>query len=314
MTKEDFICITRSILDNDWNERPSIKLSSIQISQFTGTAFDSDYQCYRIDFSTPALGPSEQQKSIPRLVAKNTVANESIVLKLLSGKAYSVPAVLACVKLNSGREMVYEEFCPGTELYSVSDHSIWVKTAILLARIHEAFWNIDSVNPPLASALRVSPAIHEKLLRADQNTCHNQKWNIFLSMIISRFNSAPKTLIHGDMFPTNVITNENGIRIIDWADSCICPYFMDIGRLTAIIDTKTNKPMCPCPDEVIKAYFNAIQQMLQMEFDKFRKDILMAQFIELAAIYSPQGLFGIDPVFNRTIETRLNEILDECHC
>ena len=72
--------------------------------------------------------------------------------------------------------------------------------------------------------------------------------------------------------------------------------------------------MCPCPDEVIKAYFNAIQQMLQMEFDKFRKDILMAQFIELAAIYSPQGLFGIDPVFNRTIETRLNEILDECHC
>ena len=134
-----------------------------------------------------------------------------------------------------------------------------------------------------------------------------------MSQAQDRLATAPKTLIHGDTFPTNILVNGGQISFVDWADSSVFAYMMDIGRLTAIIDTKTMKPMCPCPNEVTRAYYESINALLKIDYPEYMRDVRMAQFIELAAIYTPIRYPRINNAYNQVIEDELNKIaLGDC--
>ena len=46
--KKDFECIVETIRKTNWDDNTKVKNNNIIIEQFQGTAFDSDYQCYKV--------------------------------------------------------------------------------------------------------------------------------------------------------------------------------------------------------------------------------------------------------------------------
>ena len=133
-----------------------------------------------------------------------------------------------------------------------------------------------------------------------------------MDAVIKRFENAPQTLIHGDMFPTNILVYQGSCYFVDWANAGISPYMMDIGRLTSIINKDTLLPMCPCSEKVIHAYYEKMRPILEMEYDAYLKDVYMSQFLELAYFYSPLVFGRPKDKYSLKIEQRLHEIV-ECH-
>ena len=83
---------------------------------------------------------------------------------------------------------------------------------------------------------------------------------------------------------------------------------MDVGRLTSIIDQKTLRPMCPCADAVIEAYYSKVKDRLGLSYEDYLHDVRIVQFIELASCYSPGQLPASDRSYNEEISKRLIEI------
>lgn len=310
MEKQDYMNITQKILDTDWDETPVAQYEHYSIAQFQGTAFSSDYQVYKIHWSeweqTDLVVLA--RKISHTMVAKITTMQEAYVLKLLSAKHFPVPGILAQAKLKNGKIIIFEQFCSGDELYSLTEDSSWIETTRALSEIHSAFWKMDSGNPEATLKLAVSNNVVDKIQHATNNVSHNKLWRQYMLEIDKRLSTAPKTLIHGDMFPTNILLQDNNVRFVDWADACVYSYMVDIGILTAIIDTDSLKPMCPCPDTVISTYYEKMKTLLDIDYSQYLEDIHMAQFIELASIYTPPVSYRIEREYNRIIGKKLNEI------
>ena len=309
MTQQEYSGIANAIIGNDWEDTPILQYKKFTISQFEGTAFDSDYQCYKIrwqewEYVGPvALGNSVQHS----IVFKITNATEDFVLQLLSTKGVIVPAILARMRCNQNKCMLFEQLLPGIELYGTMAQDVWCLTAEALSKIHLEFWDAPNKDEEIAKKLPVNETIQEKIYRAILHTSHNSLWQCYIREVQKRIVDVPKTLIHGDMFPTNVLIDNNDVGFIDWADSCVFAYVFDIARLTAMIDMRTLQPMCPCPEKVISTYYEAIKDKLGLTYTEFMRDLQMAQFIEIASNYSPPGYYA-EKEYNSILEKELNRI------
>ena len=315
MKKDEYIKIASSIFDNDWDENSTVTCEQYIISQFQGTAFDSDYRCYKVQWSEwEYLGNVRLANTVRcTMVAKITTEGEAFILQELQKKELPAPKILAIVRLNNEKVMIFEQMFAGTELYSKAEHNAWIDAATALSHIHSSFWHIEDTAPEVANKVQVKTTILEKIHRAQASVSHRSLWRRYMSQAQDRLATAPKTLIHGDTFPTNILVNGGQISFVDWADSSVFAYMMDIGRLTAIIDTKTMKPMCPCPNEVTRAYYESINALLKIDYPEYMRDVRMAQFIELAAIYTPIRYPRINNAYNQVIEDQLNKIaLGDC--
>lgn len=309
MTQNEYNEIASSILKNDWEEKSVIQIGKFSISQFQGTAFDSNYACYKVNWSEWATTNNVllAQRISYYMVVKITEPTEENILKMLWQKGLPVPKVGAVLHFNNEKVMLFMEMLPGEELYSCEDDDAWINAITALSDIHCNFWGVQlntNINIPYNNL------IAEKMYQAYSNTVHNRYWKEYMGIVFNRFEHIPQTLIHGDMFPTNILVFQGKCKFVDFANAGIAPYVMDIGRLTAIIDKKTFLPMCPCSEKVFRAYFEKMSPILQMEYDEYLKDIYMAQFIELAYFYSPPGFWGHNEEYNQKIEKRLQEIVD----
>lgn len=309
MTQQEYNGIANATIRNDWEDTPILQYEKFTISQFESTAFDSDYQCYKVRWKEwERIGPVTLGISVQRsMVFKITNATESIVLQLLSSKRMAVPTILARMRCSQNKYMLFEQFLPGVELYGTMKDDMWCLTAEALSQVHLEFWELPNRERELAEKLPVNDTIREKIYRATLHTSHNSLWQCYMREVLKRLEDMPKTLIHGDMFPTNVLINNNDVGFIDWADSCVFAYAFDIARLTSIIDVRTLQPMCPCPEKVILTYYEAIKDKLGMAYTEFKKDIQMAQFIEIASNYSPPGHYA-EKEYNSILEKELNRI------
>lgn len=309
MTQNEYREIASAILKNDWDEKSNIQTGKFSISQFQGTAFDSDYACYKVCWSEWAAVDNIllAQRISYSLVVKIAESQEENILKILGQNGFPVPKIGAVLRNKNGSVMIFMEMLPGEELYSCTDDDAWVSAITSLSKIHREFW-MSKLNAKIT--IPFSNTTAEKMRCAYSNIAHNSYWKAYMDAVFQRFETAPQTLIHGDMFPTNILIFQGNCKFVDWANAGISPYMMDLGRLTAIIDKDTFLPMCPCPEKVIRAYFENMEPLLQMEYDDFLKDIYMAQFIELAYFYSPPGFYGHREKYNQTIEQRLQEIVD----
>lgn len=309
MTQQDYYGIANAIIRNDWEDTPILRHDKFTISQFESTAFDSDYQCYKVSWKEwDSVGPVTLGISVQRsIVFKITNATENFVLQLLSAKRMAVPTILARMRCNQNKYMLFEQFLPGVELYGTMKHDMWCLTAEALSQVHLEFWELPNREGELAEKLPVNDTIREKIYRATLHTSHNSLWQCYMREVLKRLEDMPKTLLHGDMFPTNVLINNNNVGFIDWADSCVFAYAFDLARLTAIIDMRTLKPMCPCPGNVISTYYEAIRDKSGLAYTEFMKDIQMAQFVEIASNYSPPGQYA-EKEYNSILEKELNRI------
>lgn len=311
MTQTEYGEIASAIFKNDWDERSTIQTGKYSISQFQGTAFDSDYKCYKVHWSEWASSHNVllANRISYSLVAKIAESTEESILKMLCQKGFPVPKIGAVLRYKNGSVVIFMEMLPGKELFSCTDDDSWVNAITSLAQIHSEFWMLksnDKINLPFCNTTE------EKMRHAYSNTAHNTYWKAYMDAVFKRFENAPQTLIHGDMFPTNILVFQGNCKFVDWANAGISPYMMDIGRLTSIINKDTFLPMCPCSEKVIRAYYEKMHPLLQMEYNDYLKDIYMGQFIELAYFYSPPGFWGHKEKYNQKIEQRLYEIV-ECH-
>lgn len=204
LMQQDYRDIAIAIFKNDWDERAQITSGKFSIAQFQGTAFDSEYACYKVSWEEKRMG------SIPvtrKVVAKITGENELNALSLVKGKRLLVPQIDAHVRLKDGRILIFEQFLEGSELYSSTDVDAWVRTASKLAELHLAFWKIDEHYPGIASSLQVSKCIMRRIQDAVNHTSRRSVWRSFAAKACARIEEMPKTLIHGIPVPDYIEEN-----------------------------------------------------------------------------------------------------------
>lgn len=301
--------IANVIMRNNWEDNPILQYKQFTITQFKSTAFDSNYQCYKVSWKEwERNGSVFLGNSVHRgIVFKITNKTEMSVLQLLSTRKIPAPAILARMRCKQDEVMLFESLLPGVELYGNMENDVWCLAAKALFVIHMEFWDAPNREQEIARQFPANDAIKEKLYRASLHTSHKPLWQCYMREIMKRLENMPTTLIHGDMFPTNILIDHNDVRFIDWEDSCIFAYAFDIAQLTATIDVRTLQPMCPCPDKVISTYFEMIKDVVHMDFAEYLLDIQMAQFVEIASNYSPPGCYA-EKEYNCVLENELNRI------
>ena len=139
----------------------------------------------------------------------------------------------------------------------------------------------------------------------------NQKWRNLIQKLALRFNKAPQVIGHGDAFPTNFLVHTGHICFIDLANVGVMPYMSDIARLTSLPSLKGDALLCPFKDSVLDAYYQVIQQRLELSKGDFLYDVALASFIELAAIYVPP--VGIN-AYSIAYKCKENQIVERMLC
>lgn len=273
-TEEEYISIARLISQNDWDEVNKIEDGQYCITQFSSSLFLSDYKCYKVKCGDKIV------------VAKITNESELLVLEYLSRDGLPVPIPFFSLvnKSNNQNILLFEEFINGSELGSDSPKEAWINTAVQLAKMHLKYWEI---NCDLRMFNNGNRSFYEKLCRILDNQYYIQKWPNLINKIRVRFQNAPKTIVHGDAFPTNFLIQDKRVSFLDFGNFCYMPYMIDVARLTCLPSLQENSLLCPFKEEVLEAYYQEIRSQFKLSKEDFMKDVKAAEFIELACIYTP---------------------------
>lgn len=316
--KKEYQYVAETIIRTDWDDNTQVKNNNIIIEQFQGTAFDSDYKCYKVTKKEwIPLGNSllQGKNVIYELVAKVTNVLETKVLKGLAEAGFGVPKTFVSAKCGN-QIIIFEEFMPGQELYSVSEKKAWTASAEALAKIHLEYWDKDLQGIFGLSNEEKNVSIvdfENKIRRAQTNTYHKSEWRKVFKTINERMTNCAKTLVHGDLFSTNILVDGEKVTFIDWANAGEFPYFMDISRLTGMLNKDSGEMICQSPESIYQIYFEILSDKLQIDYEKYIKDVSMGQFVELAATYLPPIGLNAHSIwacsdYNTAVEKRLNKL------
>ena len=294
-TREDYISIAKIIIGTEWDDESSVEKNSFRISQFQGTIFASDYQCFKV----------ERDKDI--MVAKITNRTEYSILELLKKDGFPVlnPILYLANNAEPRKILLFEQYLCGNELSSDSSKEAWQETANQLAKLHLKYWGADR---NISIYQHGSDLYEEKWRSIVRSNYFNQKWRKLIQKLALRFNKAPQVIGHGDAFPTNFLVHTGHICFIDLANVGVMPYMSDIARLTSL---KGDALLCPFKDSVLDAYYQVIQQRLELSKEDFLYDVALASFIELAAIYVPP--VGIN-AYSIAYKCKENQIVERMLC
>lgn len=315
------------------------EVNGFSIRQLDSEELQRDYDCYH--FSGNGLD----------FVLKDSDIHEKKIYQMLNGKRItprlSVPKLYEAFpdRTNPARQMIAMEFVKQQKAENENDGIIaydggtnleaWRSAGYELARIHKAFWGITEVTASLdykntfdgilasferARLIQGKPAIRKAT-----------------DLMMRRFQSMPVTLVHFDLFPTNVLIKERAFTssvgsvvcpqatIVDWQTAASLPYILDIARITAhckrevktnIEDLNYSPPYCSaeCQEKVINAYYQGVKACLDMPEESFMIDYLFGRFFELLRMYyqmshlSPCNSY--DRYYCDAVEKASEQILD----
>ncbi|MCD7745535.1 MAG: phosphotransferase [Lachnospiraceae bacterium] len=106
--------------------------------------------------------------------------------------------------------------------------------------------------------------------------------NVFL-FVQERFFSAPRSLVHDDLLPINVLLDGENVWLIDWTYAEILPYFLDLARFAFVTDQKDERYIS---DEAARAFLDAYYaEMSQnpvfgMDKKEFQRDVAVSAFCQ----------------------------------
>ena len=115
---------------------------------------------------------------------------------------------------------LYIKQMPGAEVYSLTQNESLKLAAEKLAEIHLAFWQGRSAYANALQQLHGSSMLTRRQ-QAYKNSCSRKAWKDFSDKVMERLQDVPKTLIHGDLFPSNILIDEQNVCFVDWADAAI---------------------------------------------------------------------------------------------
>ena len=146
-----------------------------------------------------------------------------------------------------GRYLLFVEKAAGVELYQVGEPSTWQMVASWLARLHSTF----AGDPVLAGRgprlLRYSDRFYRLWLRrARVHLARNGSLTpsgsrrfeglaLGYPRVVDALDALPVTLIHGDLYPSNVLISEDGLQVcaVDWEMAAVGPGLVDLAALTS---------------------------------------------------------------------------------
>ncbi len=104
-------------------------------------------------------------------------------------------------------------------------------------------------------------------------------------LVQTRFFAAPRTLIHDDLLPINVLLNGKDVWLIDWTYAEMLPYFLDLGRFAFVTDENGERFLS---DEAAAAFFDAYYAAMSNNpsFKMEKRDFLLDAAISAFCQYS----------------------------
>jgi Phosphotransferase enzyme family len=124
-----------------------------------------------------------------------------------------------------GPGWVVLELVEGTPLWQRADVEAWAATARWAAALHARF----AARPPAAPALlRRDAALHRRLLARAPVA---RELLAAGEAAVARLAALPPTLIHGELYPANVLVGEGRVAPVDWEMAAIAPGVLDLAAL-----------------------------------------------------------------------------------
>lgn len=314
------------------------EVNGFSIRQLDSEELQRDYDCYH--FSGNGLD----------FVLKDSDIHEKKIYQMLNDKRItprlSVPKMYEAIpdKTNPARQMIAMEFAKQKQAENENDGIIaydggtnleaWKSAGYELARIHKVFWGITGV----AASLEYKNTFNGILASFESARLIQDKPAIrkATDLMKHQFQSMPVTLVHFDLFPTNVLikerafTSSNGSLIrpqaifVDWQTASSMPYILDIARITShckremassIKDINDSPPYCcaECQEIVINAYYQGVKDCLNMPKESFMIDYLFGRFFELLRMYyqmpQPVPKTSYDRYYCNAVERVTEQIL-----
>ena len=130
-----------------------------------------------------------------------------------------------CYGLTQGGLLL--EKVDGVELWQVGDLERWRDVLRWLARLHEAF----AGGPEDGALLRHDLGFYERFAErarafgADVPPRHRE--------VAEHLARLPRTLLHGDLYPSNVLVSDGRVCAVDWELAAVGPAVMDVAAITS---------------------------------------------------------------------------------
>jgi hypothetical protein len=148
----------------------------------------------------------------------------AVYRSLLQGADLGTPLLAAAVAHpERSRYWLVVEKVPGTELYQVGEIERWQEALRWLARLHDRFVDLQ-------------PA--DFLVRYDRSYFELWPARAGVSLpgyeaVVERLAALPTTLVHGELYASNVLVAEGRVCAVDWELAGVGPGVLDVAALTS---------------------------------------------------------------------------------
>jgi len=204
------------------------------------------------DLTPGALLPGA--RAARALGEKPDPALELRAYELLDGLDLGTPRLIASVD-EPGRAWLFLEAVRGARLEHVGDPGAWEATARWLARAHAALTaraDTLAASPAEPAASAWPPPWEPPDL--DARDARTAALAPALAAARARLAAAPAVVIHGELFPANVlIAGDTRVCVLDWETIARGPALLDLATLTAGAWEDAGEPLaeayrCALPD------------------------------------------------------------------
>ena len=122
-------------------------------------------------------------------------------------------------------DLLLIERVPGRELYQVGELAIWQRVARWAAALHDCFRGRDVGRPLLSYTPELLRHWEERAsaLAGVQLVAYEEA--------VERLQALPRTLVHGELYPSNVVVTEDRVAVVDWEMAGAGPGVLDLAAL-----------------------------------------------------------------------------------
>jgi hypothetical protein len=170
------------------------------------------------------------------------------------------------------------ERVPGVELYQIGDLETWEAVMHWLARFHEQLTG----GPTPDSLLRLD---RDHLLRWRDRAREISSVDVEgYDLAVDRLARLPTTVLHGELYPSNVLVDSDRVCPVDWEMASVGPGVLDVAAVTTGWDEESQA-------RLVGAYLRALSAPLRAE--EFERDLdcarlhLAVRWLGWAAGWSP---------------------------
>jgi aminoglycoside phosphotransferase (APT) family kinase protein len=166
---------------------------------------------------------------------------------ILAGAGLGTPVLIGGRASEGDNGVMVLERVEGTPLSEIGDFTVWKAAARWLARMHARFAAVPPRIPPSGPGPRTSLVSYDHELlaaagrrgleRAAQQALGSAEVCVALGArleyALRALASATPTLVHGDLYPSNIVVAGDRIAVVDWELAGTGPAVLDLAALAA---------------------------------------------------------------------------------